>query len=365
MKYTYFLTIIVSFSVGCDSVSKEQTTKPTLKDITELVYASANVVPQNTYNCRPSRSGIIEDIFIDEGDQIKKDQPLFSISATADVNNRLNNAKVNLQEAKDNLFGGNNKLTSIEIELVRITEQNQIDSSNYQRRKALWDQSIGSKNQLEQAFLSYQSSSSILNGLKVEYEKTRSTLQNQYDIAQNLVNTEQSLLKDLVIKSKIDGKVFTVFKETGEFISPQESFAEIGSTDDFLIELNFDEVDISKIEIGDTAIVHLEAYPDSVYTSTLSYISETKDDITQTFNVESIFTNAPSKLFNGLAGEANILVAKRKNAITIPSEYLIDGNKVLTSDGQTTVKIGVKSLEYVELLNGIDTSTVLLKPDFE
>jgi len=67
-------------------------------------------------------------------------------------------------------------------------------------------------------------------------------------------------------------------------------------------------------------------------------------------------------LFNGLAGEANIIVSKRKNALTIPSGYLIDKNKVLTTDGEKEIEIGLKNLKFVEVLSGIDVNTIILKP---
>jgi len=365
MKLNYYILFVILFLVGCLNSQNKETTKASILDITEFVYASVNVVPKNKYYCRPSKAGFIEEIFVEKGANIKKGQPLFSIKATADVNNRLDNASVNLQQAKDNLFGANNKLTSIQNELRRIKEQNIIDSINYQRRKRLWDQNIGSENELEKTLLSYQSSSSRLDALRIEFLQTKSSLKNQFNKAKNLVDTERSLLDDLVISSKIDGKIFTVFKEIGEFISPQENFAIIANTENFIIEMNIDEADISKIEIGDTAIVHLEAFPDTVYTSMLIFISELKDEITQTFKVEGIFTESPSKLFSGLAGEANILIERRKNALVIPSEYIIDGNNVLTENGLSKVRIGVKNFEYVEILDGIDTTTVLLKPDLQ
>jgi multidrug efflux pump subunit AcrA (membrane-fusion protein) len=365
MKYSYFLTILISLIIGCKSGQNEEQIKPITRDITEFVYASAKIVPQNTYASRPLRTGTIEEVYIKEGDIVKKGQSLFKISITSDINNRLSNANVNLNEAKDNLYSSQSKLKNIEIELQRIKEQNLIDSSNYDRRKRLWDKNIGSKIEVERALLAYQTSSSRIDGLLVEYQQIKTSLQNQYQRAKNSVNTESSVQGDFIIKSQIEGKVFTILKEVGEFISPQQVFAEIGSNNLFIIEMNIDEVDITKIGIGDTAIINLEAYPDTVYTSTLNYISEKKDESTQTFSVEGVFTNPPAKLFNGLSGEANILVERRKNAIIIPSAYLFDRNKVLTEDGTKSVKTGVKNIEYVEIIEGLDTSMALLKSEIK
>ena len=363
MNRKMFWVFIVMIFVACNNPSKQKRVKAKRTDITEYVYASAQVVPTNSYNSRPLISGIIKDIFVSEGDTVNKGQALFGIDATPDLRSRLKNAYVDLKEAKDNLSGENNRLLRLELELQQVREQNQIDSINYSRRKKLWDQKIGSKNVLEQSLLVYRSSKSRLATLQSEYRLTKATLENRYDKAEIKVNTERTLLDDLIIRSEIDGVVFSINKEVGDIISPQEIFAEIGSHDDYLIELSIDEVDISKVEIGDTAIILLEAYPDTVFASTLVYISMVKDEMTQTFKVESIFTDKPDKLFVGLAGEANIVIERRKNTLVIPSEYIIDGNKVLTEKGLVDIRIGVKSIDNVEILKGVDTSTVLLTPD--
>jgi len=358
----YYLLITIALC-SCKNGQNKETTQAFHQDISEFVYASVNVIPKNIYYSRPSKSGIIKKIFVEKGDRIKIDQSLFSINATADLSNRLKNATVNLEEAKNNLYGTNSKLSNIENKWKIIKEQNIVDSSNYQSRKRLWNKNIGSRNDFDKALLTYQNSTSQLNAVQLEYNQTEALLKNQLIKAQNQVRTEESHLSDLVIKSKINGKVFSLFKEVGEFISPQENFAEIANTDNYIIEMNIDEADISKLSLGDTAIIHLEAYPDTVYTSTLVYISEIKDDATQTFSVEGVFIESPTKLFSGLAGEANILTERRNNALVIPSSYLLDGTKVLTQNGPSKVKIGVKNFEYVEILDGIDKTTVLLKPD--
>lgn len=366
MKHSFlFILLVVAAFVSCKSSEEDASIKPTVRDISEYVYASANIVSQDKYQCRPSNSGIIQDILIKKGDKVKKGQLLFRISATANAKNKLTNATLNLEEMKTNLYGSNSKLNSIKIEIERIEEQNSIDSVNYERRLRLWNQEIGNKSELERSLLTYQSSTSRLESLHLEYDQLKLNLDNSYERAKNQVNTERSSLGDLEVRSQIDGEVFNVLKEVGEFISPQEIFAAIGSVNSFIINMNIDEVDISKIEIGDTAIISLEAYPDKVFESTLSYISNIKDQSTQTFVAESIFTESPTKLFNGLAGEANILVARRKNARVIPSAYLTRGNRVVTEDGEIIVRTGVKNLEFVEIIEGVDTSTTLIKPDTE
>ena len=367
MKYWNYIVIaiIIIPLLSCNIPQTDEKVKPTYRDISEFVYASANIVSQNKYQCRSAKSGVIQQIYITKGEKVKKGQRLFNIQVTADVKNRLDNSKLTVKEVESDLRGRSSKLKIIGIELQRVKEQNLIDSINYERRVRLWNQNIGSKNVLEQSLLAYQSSSNRIRTMQLECEQLQINLENNLERATNQVDTERSLLSDFEINSKIEGEVFRVFKEVGEFISSQEVFAEIGSVNKFIIEMNIDEVDISKIEVGDTAFIELQAYPESIYTSTLTYISNIKEESTQTFVAEAVFINEPEKLFNGLAGEANILIERRQNAKVIPSEYVISGNKVITETGEITIRTGVKNLNFVEILNDLDTSTIILKPEIK
>lgn len=365
MKQILKIIFIFLLLSSCGESEDDKKIKPIYKDISEYVYASVDIVSANNFTCKSSRSGIVQDIFVEKGMEVKKGQLLFTVSPTAEFKNRLSNAEVNLKDAKDNLLGYNSKLKNVEVEIKRSREKNSLDSINYNRKIQLWNKGIGSKNDLEQTRLNYQNSTSLLELQELKYKQTKIDLSNKYELAKNRLSTERELLNDLEINAEIDGVVFDIFKEKGELITSQEIFAQIGSSKSYEISMNIDEVDISKIELGDTAIIQLEAYADKVYTSLISYISETKDNATQTFEVEAVFLEKPKKLYNGLSGEANILVDRRKNAIVIPSDYILNRNSVLTENGPIEVKTGVKNLEYIEILEGLDSTTFLLKPDTE
>jgi hypothetical protein len=87
-----------------------------------------------------------------------------------------------------------------------------------------------------------------------------------------------------------------------------------------------------------------------------------KDKRNQTFKVTSRFEDPPKTLYPGLSGEGNIITAFKENVLTIPRDYLIEGNKVNTSTGLISVKVGLQNLERVEILSGISESTELIKP---
>ena len=142
-----------------------------------------------------------------------------------------------------------------------------------------------------------------------------------------------------------------------------EPIAAIGSATDFIIEMLVDEVDIVKLKIGQTALITLDAYGSEVYTAVLSKIYPRKDERSQTFKIEALFTNPPEVLYPGLAGEGNIIVSQKETVLTIPKEYLIGENNVKTEEGIIEIVTGIEDMERVEVRSGLDANTYIIKPE--
>jgi multidrug efflux pump subunit AcrA (membrane-fusion protein) len=142
----------------------------------------------------------------------------------------------------------------------------------------------------------------------------------------------------------------------------QEPVAIVGSASNFLIKMLIDEIDITKVKIGQRIIVSLEAFSDRTFEATVTRLAPRMDTRTQTFEVEGTFNNIHERLYFGLTGEASIVVAKKKNSVVIPREYIIGSNEVETVDGMKKVKIGTISLSHAEILEGLKEGDVIYKP---
>ena len=166
-----------------------------------------------------------------------------------------------------------------------------------------------------------------------------------------------------MVKSKINGKVYALYKEAGEIVTTMEPLASIGSATSFVINMLVDEVDIVSISNNQEVIIHLDAYNGEVFKGKVSKIYPKKDERNQTFKVEAVFENPPTILYPGLSGEANIIIAKKDTVLTIPKGYLIDGDKVKTDKGLTPITTGLQNMEYIEVLSGITKDTQIYKPE--
>ena len=292
---------------------------------------------------------------------VKKGDPILQVNnRTPKLNSE--NAYLTLQQSKENFQGNAAILKSIEDDIYAAELKFNNDSINFARQQRLWEQNIGSKAEFDTQKLAYELSKNQLRQQKSSYARTKNDLETALQQAKNSYSSSKIIAEDYTINSKINGKVYALFKEPGELINTLEPLGAIGSATDFKIEMLIDEVDIIKIKIGQTTLVTLDAYPKAVFTATVSKIYPKKDETSQTFKIEAIFDSPPKVLYPGLAGEGNIVISKKEEALTIPREYLVEGNKVITEDDTIIVKVGAENLERIEIISGITENDMILKP---
>lgn len=168
---------------------------------------------------------------------------------------------------------------------------------------------------------------------------------------------------DFTIKSEIDGRVFNILKEKGEIVTPQIPVAVIGEADNFILELQVDEYDISKISPGQKILVRMDSYRDKTFEARLTKIEPIMNDRSKSFTVDAEFTNSPPVLYPNLTVEANIIIRTNKNTLTIPRDYLVEDSFVLLSNKEKKkVVTGLKDYQKVEILEGLKEGETILRP---
>ena len=355
------LLILVFFiSISCSQEVEKIT--PQRARLVESVYSSAIIQPDSLYMAYATVMGILDRNLVEEGDTVNKGTPIIQLINIAPALG-MENAKLALQQARDNYSGNSALLNSLEKEIraARLSLFN--DSINYVRQKKLWEQKIGSKIEYENRKLAYELSANNLQLLINEYDRTKNVLSIQVRQALNTYKSSQFSSGEFTVNSKINGVVYTLYKNPGEIVNTVEPLALIGSADKFLIELLVDEMDIVKVSVGQKTLITLDAYGSQVFEAVIKKIYPAKDERTQTFKIEAVFLTNPPKLFPGLAGEANIVIAEKQDALLIPRNYLLEDNRVLTENGRVQVVTGLQDLNNIEIISGIDENETIYKPE--
>ncbi|MFT6921731.1 MAG: HlyD family secretion protein [Crocinitomicaceae bacterium] len=331
-------------------------------DIIESVYSSVIVEPKLMYIVNSSTSGYIDEMNFKTGDDIGFGEIVFSIRDVQSENS-ASNARLVYQMAKSNYSGEVNLLGDLELELDEAERKKANDSINFGRNKKLYEKDLITSLEYERSELAYKASKTRYRLLKNNITRSEMDLRNSLSQAKNNYNSSLSRSEDALVRNEIEGIVYDVFKESGEFVTVQEPVAMIGSKDAFIIKMRIDEVDVTKLKLGQKVIVALEAYKNKTFSAKITRISPKMDSQTQTFEIEAEFIETPKSLFMGLTGEGNIVISESKSSLVIPLEYLMPNNKVTTENGLVNVKTGSRSISHVEILSGLKEGDVIFKTE--
>ena len=359
MKHFFLLfSLLLLFSCG----KKRESVHPKNKDMVEAVYSSLTIQPDDEYKVNASIGGYLDQVLVDEGDFVKIGELLFVIS-NKPIQLNQENARLAMDLMQENYSGQANVLEEMKLNLKSAQVKMQNDSVNFTRFSDLEKKNACSKSELDNARLAFQVSKNSYLSMKTQIDRKQQELKNQLNQSKN--NLDASALKtdDYYIKSNINGKVFQINKEKGELVSLQETIAILGDGSKFTIEMLIDEVDISKVKVGQKVLVTLEAYGDKVFEARVTEIAPKMDEKNQTFKIKARFIKAPQKLYMGLSGEGNIVVREGVKALVVPADYLMPGNFLDTDNGKVKVKVGLVNWDYVQILSGVDKNTVVYKPE--
>ncbi len=107
----------------------------------------------------------------------------------------------------------------------------------------------------------------------------------------------------------------------------------------------------------------MDSFKGQAYEAMISKIDPIMNDRTRSFKVEAVFVHQPEDLYPNLTVEGNILISSKLKALTIPADYLVDGNYVILRKGQKKkVVTGLKDYQRAEILEGLTSNDEIIKP---
>lgn len=350
---------LLTLLIGCRP--DQETIQPVVQDITESVYASGVIKSENQYQVFATVSGIVSEVFVDEGTLVEVDAPLFFIAN--DVQQLMaSNAKLS---AEFNAIHVNRGKLDEARSLVALTKrQMESDSSMLERQRKLWVQNIGTKVMLEQKELAYKSAITNYNSANEKLEELERQLKFLARQAQNNFLISNKTTSDYLVKSKIKGKVYQVNISKGEIVTPLTSVAIIGDDKKYILEMQIDEYDIVAIKLNMPVLVVLNSYKDSVFNAVVSKIHPIMNLQSKTFTIEAEFVQPPAILYPNISFEANVVINTKKDALLIPRSYLLNDSIVVNKAGKRVIiKAGLKDYQMVEILSGIAVNEELILPE--
>jgi HlyD family secretion protein len=355
-----FFRLIVPMLLFSSCKKKQESSRPTAENISESVYASGVIKSRNQYQVFSTGNGLLQEIFVTEGDTVKKGDALFSIKNETSVLNK-ENAKLASDYAAANTNSDQLNELKINTDLAKAKMDN--DLLQLQRQRNLWAQDIGTRNDVDQRELAYKNAVTGYEATKLRYNDLQKKMNFNFQQAKKNLAISSSVVNDYTVTSNTNGKVYSLLKEKGEMVNTQSPVAIIGDASEFYLELQVDEYDIAKIRLGQKVLLGLDSYKGRVFEAIITKIDPLMNERSRSFTVEANFVSKPEVLYPNLTVEANIVILTKQNVITIPRNYLVDDNYVLDENNKKVkVTTGLKDYQKVEIVNGISANTTILKP---
>lgn len=272
--YAFLLFIFISCG------KKQAIIHPEYHSITQSVYASGIVKSRNQYQVFASVPGLIDRLYISEGDSVMTGQILLMISnPTAKLNKQNSETAANYNEPANN----QDRLQELKSAVETALQRKENDSLFYVRQQNLWNQGIGTRAELDQRELSAKNSAENYQSALSRY----SQLKKQLDFSARQARTGLAIAStqenELAVKSKINGRVFSVLKKQGEMVTAQTPIAVIGEKENLYLELQIDEYDIGQVTEGQQVLITMDSYKGNVFEAVVSKIYPMMNERSRTF----------------------------------------------------------------------------------
>ncbi len=358
MNIKYFFPFLFILIWACKS--NKESIHPKKENITESIYASGLLKSKDQYRIFPTVSGLIEEIYVTEGDSIKKGQRILTIAnETTKINKQNAELAAEYADYNNNLSKLNELKLSIELAKNKLEE----DSLLLIRQQTLFSKGVGSKFELEQKELSFKNSKTSFESAKYRYSDLERQLKFSSGQSKKnlLISSKQE--NDYTIRSEIEGVIYSLDKTKGELVSPQTSLGVIGDAQTFILEMQVDEFDILKIKTGQQAIITMDAYKGQLFEAKITKINPLMNERTKSFLVEAMFVNPPIKIYPNITFEANIVIDEKQQTLTIPRNYLLNDTTVVNIHSEKiTIRTGLKDYKIIEVISGLTEADELIKP---
>jgi len=359
-KLLFFSAAVLLFS--CKQKTKE--VQPEMRLLTEAVYASGTLVPENEYRVVSSTDGFLQASLVKEGDTVKKGQLLFTL--TNDNQQAQVAAAAGVVEKTRPVTAINGPaVKDIENRLAAAKIRFQNDEVQYKRYKNLFEQNAISASNYDKYKLQYETTRHDVQGLEEQLiqQKLASALQLQQ--ASNQLQIARTSRSNGLLKSYTDGVVFELYKQTGDLVAPNQPIALIGSGK-MIAKLLVDQDDLQKVSVGQKMLITMDAFPDKVFHASVQRIYPMVNKAEQSFRADAVFEDLLPQSMYGLNIEANIVLSEKAKAMVIPRNALMNGDSVWVKESGklTKVKIrkGAEDKDYVQVLGGLNNSAIIIIP---
>ena len=297
-----------------------------ISSIEDKTVVTGKVVPEDEVEIKPQISGIIQELFVEEGDKVKEGDLL---------------AKVKVVPNEGSLNSAKGRVASLEI----ILDNAKIE---YDRNRSLFKKDIISKQDFQNVSLSYNRSSQDLANAKSDLQVIL------------LGSAGGSSTANTNIRATVPGTILEIPVKAGDQVVESNTFnagttiATIADLTKMIFEGKIDESEVEKLKIDMRLTVNLGAIQNKDFDAKLKFIAPkgNEEQGAVKFKIEGdVFLDNSVSVRAGYSANAS-LVLERKDSIMVISEALLQFDKT-TEKTYVEIEKDDQSFERVDIETGI------------
>jgi HlyD family secretion protein len=262
------LGVIIAVFAGGKKHKSVDTDIVVRRSLIETVSASGKLQPESEVKIQSEVSGQIVELPVKEGDIVEKGQLLVRINPDL-YTSAYNRADASFNSAKSNL-------ASAKARLVQSQAQFKSQELNFNRQKKLFEEKAISQADYDNATSQYETAKAevtasieSINGAEFSIE---SALASRNEASDNLKRT--------TILAPMKGTVTALTKEIGETVLGNNMMSgdvimKISALNSMEVNVEVNESDIVRVNVGDTAIVEVDAFTDEKFKGIVTEIGNT------------------------------------------------------------------------------------------
>ena len=309
--------------------------------IEEKIVATGKVLPEDEVNVVPQIAGIIEEIFVEEGDEVFAGDLI---------------AKIKVVPNEQTLNSAEGRVKSAQI----VMKNSKIE---FERNKALYEKEIISEQEFNSSELRYSQDMQNLDNAKSDLQIIK------------LGSAGGSTITNTNIRATVSGTILEIPVKEGDQVIQANSFnsgtpiATIADLNKMIFEGQVDEGEVGKLFIDMPLVVTLGAIEDKEYDAKLRLIAPKGTEIAGAiqFKIEGdVYLDDEFVVRAGYSANASIVTDKKVDVLSISEALLQYDSKskkpyveIEVSDQKfekREVKLGISDGVNAELISGVKQS---------
>ena len=285
--------------------------------LAERISSSGEIKARKSINISPRKQGFINSIFVQEGDNVKKNQIL---------------AKM---DDKDFIY---------KVEEYKLRAEKH--KKDFLRREYLLNEGAISQENFEE-------------------------FKNKFKTSEAKLNDALSEKSFYTIRAPFSGIITAKYVEIGTYVAPSANFNSNNSVKNFIFELSngleivakVPESDIGRIKIGQEALVRFEAYPAKKYLAKVDKIASraSKENNVTSFEVTLIFKDRSDDIKIGMTADLEFKIEDKVEKILVPTVSIVTekGKMGILKVGKNSspefqeIEIGISSGKNTAVVEGV------------